>query len=208
MALRTQPPAAVSAMDGYAVRAADVAQAPATLKLIGEVAAGHPFDGTVGAGEAARIFTGGVLPDGADTVVIQEHATRDGDTRHRSRSRRAKGRNVRGQGIDFAQGAGPAARGPPPHRPRPDAGRRHEPSARCRVHRRPKVAVLGTGDELVAPGSTPGPGEIVYSNGFALIAHGAQRGRRGHRSRHRAATASRTSRRRSAARATGAPIFW
>src|SRR6516162_2342776 len=64
-ALRTQPPAAVSAMDGYAVRAADVATAPARLKLVGEVAAGHPFDSSVGAGEAARIFTGGVVPAGA-----------------------------------------------------------------------------------------------------------------------------------------------
>src|SRR5205807_7049992 len=72
-ALRTQPPAAVSAMDGYAVRAADVGSAPARLKLIGEVAAGHPFDHPVGAGEAARIFTGGVVPPGADTIVIQEH---------------------------------------------------------------------------------------------------------------------------------------
>src|SRR5712691_6241411 len=71
-ALRTQPPADVSAMDGYAVRAADVADVPARLKLIGEVAAGHPFKGTVGAGEAARIFTGGVLPHGADAIVIQE----------------------------------------------------------------------------------------------------------------------------------------
>src|SRR5262249_43961551 len=78
-ALRTQPPAAVSAMDGYAVRSADVAKVPARLKVVGEVAAGHPFEGTVGAGEAARIFTGGVLPPGTDTIVIQENATRDGD---------------------------------------------------------------------------------------------------------------------------------
>src|SRR5580692_176017 len=78
-ALRTQPPAAVSAMDGYAVRAADVASVPARLRLIGEVAAGHPFDRPVGAGEAARIFTGGVLPPGADTVVIQEITAREGD---------------------------------------------------------------------------------------------------------------------------------
>src|SRR6266446_1072567 len=73
MALRTQPPADVSAMDGYAVRAIDVAKVPVKLKLVGEVAAGHPFKGTVGAGEAARIFTGGVLPSGTDTIVIQEH---------------------------------------------------------------------------------------------------------------------------------------
>src|SRR3954469_15164815 len=76
-ALRTQPPAAVSAMDGYAVRAADVASAPARLRLVGEVAAGHPFKGTVGPGEAARIFTGGVLPPGADTIVIQENTKRE-----------------------------------------------------------------------------------------------------------------------------------
>ena len=69
-ALRTQPPAAVSAMDGYAVRAADVAAVPARLRLIGEVAAGHPFDSPVGTGQAARIFTGGVVPPGADTIVI------------------------------------------------------------------------------------------------------------------------------------------
>src|SRR5262249_59270137 len=77
-ALRTQPPDALSAMDGYAVRAADVAAAPTQLRVIGEVAAGRPFDGSVGAGEAARIFTGGVLPAGADTIVIQENTKRDG----------------------------------------------------------------------------------------------------------------------------------
>src|SRR4051794_13816299 len=74
--LRTQPPANVSAMDGYAVRAADVEAVPARLRLIGEVAAGHPFDGTIEPGEAVRIFTGGVLPRGADTIVIQENTTR------------------------------------------------------------------------------------------------------------------------------------
>ena len=78
-ALRTQPPADVSAMDGYAVRADDIATAPATLTVIGEVAAGHPFAGRVEKGQAARIFTGGVMPDGADTVVIQELTRRDGD---------------------------------------------------------------------------------------------------------------------------------
>src|SRR5216684_7046443 len=79
-ALRTQPPADVSAMDGYAVRAADVAAVPASLKLVGEVAAGHPFHGSVGAGEAARIFTGGLLPRGSDTIVIQENTARAGET--------------------------------------------------------------------------------------------------------------------------------
>ncbi len=167
-ALRTQPPAAVSAMDGYAVQAADVATAPATLTLIGEVAAGHPFEGEVKAGQAARIFTGGVMPAGADTVVIQELTTREGDTVTIQKAT-AKGRNVRGQGIDFSQGNVLLRKGR--RLSERDvmlaAAMNH---ARLPVYRRPKVAVLGTGDELVAPGSQPGPGEIVYSNGFAILA--------------------------------------
>lgn len=168
VALRTQPPDALSAMDGYAVRAADVAQAPATLVLIGEVAAGHPFDGTVGPGQTARIFTGGVMPDGADTVVIQELTTRDGD-RVVIQKPTAKARNVRAQGIDFTQGQVLLPRG----RKLTDrdvmlAAAMNHPAVS--VHRRPKVAVLGTGDELLMPGSTLKTGEIVYSNGFALTA--------------------------------------
>ena len=153
-ALRTQPPAAVSAMDGYAVRAADVAQAPVTLKLIGEVAAGHPFDSEVIAGQAARIFTGGLMPAGTDTVVVQEIATRDGD-RVTFRKPTAKGRNVRLEGIDFRRDQVLLRKG----RRLNDrdlmlaAAMNH---ARLNVHRRPRVAVLGTGDELVAPGSNPG----------------------------------------------------
>jgi len=167
-ALRTQPPTAMSAMDGYAVRAADVAQAPVTLTLIGEVAAGHPFAGEVKAGQTARIFTGGVMPAGADTVVIQEITARDGD-RVTIQKPAAPGRNVRAGGIDFRQGEPLLGKG----RRLTDrdlmlAAAMNHPS--LRVYRRPKVAVLGTGDELVAPGSSPKPGEIVYSNGFALIA--------------------------------------
>ena len=174
VALRTQPPAAVSAMDGYAVRGADVASATVTLRLIGEVAAGHPFDGTVGPGEAARIFTGGVMPDGADTVVIQEIATREGSN-VRFDKPTAKGRNVRSAGIDFTASQVLLRKG----RRLTDrdlmlAAAMNHP--RLSVHRRPKVAVLGTGDELVAPGSQPGPGEIVYSNGFALIAMARREG--------------------------------
>ena len=173
-ALRTQPPEALSAMDGYAVRAGDLAQAPATLHVIGEVAAGHPFEGEVKAGQAARIFTGGVMPKGADTVVIQEHTEREGHTVivHKPT---AKGRNVRGQGIDFNEGQILLAKGCRlTGRDLMLAAAMNHPA--LSVHQRPKVAVLGTGDELVAPGAKPGPGEIVYSNGFALLAMAEREG--------------------------------
>jgi molybdopterin molybdotransferase len=167
-ALRTQPPDAVSAMDGYAVRGEDVTQAPVTLTLIGEVAAGHPFDGSVGKGQAARIFTGGVMPAGADTVVIQELTTRDGD-KVTIQKATAKARNVRAKGIDFRQGETLLAKG----RLLTDrdlmlAAAMNYPA--LHVTRRPKVVVLGTGDELVMPGNPLRAGEIVYSNGFALTA--------------------------------------
>jgi molybdopterin molybdotransferase len=168
VALRTQPPAAVSAMDGYAIRASDVARAPVTLKVIGDVAAGHPFTGKVGPGEAARIFTGGVMPAGSDTVVIQELATQDANNVTIQKPT-ALARNVRAEGIDFAHQQILLRKG---HRLTDRdlmlaAGMNHP---RLSVHRQPKVAVLGTGDELVPPGSTPKPGEVVYSNGFALAA--------------------------------------
>jgi molybdopterin molybdotransferase len=155
-------------MDGYAVRGSDVARAPITLKVIGEVAAGHPFVGKVGPGEAARIFTGGVMPAGSDTVVIQEFTTRDADS-VTIQKETAAGRNVRAAGIDFARDENLLRKG----RRLTDrdlmlAAAMNHP--RLKVHRRPKVAVLGTGDELVPPGSTLRQGEIVFSNGFALAA--------------------------------------
>jgi molybdopterin molybdotransferase len=166
-ATRTQPPAAVSAMDGYAVRGTDVAQAPATLKLVGEVAAGHPFAGQIGPGETARIFTGGVLPSGADTVVIQEMTQRDGE-QVTVTAATPKGKNVRPAGLDFARGDLLLGKG------RRLSGRDLALAAAMNhpslpVHRCPKVAMLATGDELVMPGTEPGPGEIVYSNGFAIL---------------------------------------
>src|SRR5262249_57531796 len=120
-ALRTQPPADVSAMDGYAVRSADVAKVPVRLKVVGEVAAGHPFHDTLGAGEAARIFTGGVLPPGADTIVIQENTSREGDAVIVTRPA-GKGKHVRVEGLDFKRGAVLLAKGhrpPAPHLPLP-----------------------------------------------------------------------------------------
>ena len=167
-ALRTQPPADVSAMDGYAVRAEDVASAPARLRLIGEVAAGRPFAGRVDAGEAARIFTGGVLPGGSDSVVIQENTSREGATVNVT-TPATRGRNVRVAGLDFRKGDVRLKKG------RRLTGRDVALAAAMNhatvpVRRRPKVAVVATGDELVPPGTEPGPGQIIYSNVFALAA--------------------------------------
>jgi molybdopterin molybdotransferase len=167
-ALRTQPPADLSAMDGYAVRTADLASVPTTLEVIGEVAAGHPFANAIGTGQAARIFTGGVVPPGADTIVIQENTKRDG-TRVIVNTPSPKGRHIRRAGLDFTQGQVLLPRGRRLNdRDLMLAAAMSHPA--LPVHRRPKVAVLGTGDELKAPGSVLGPGEIIYSNGFALMA--------------------------------------
>jgi molybdopterin molybdotransferase len=167
-ALRTQPPQAMSAMDGYAVRSADASHVAARLKVIGEVAAGRPFERAVGVGEAVRIFTGGVIPDGADAVIIQEDTVTEGDGITITEAA-IPGRHIRPAGVDFREGDVLLAAGSRltdrdlslaagmnyPHLP---------------VRRRPKVAILATGDELVMPGETPGPGQIVYSNGYALRA--------------------------------------
>ena len=168
VALRTQPPQAMSAMDGYAVRAADAGKVDARLEVIGEVAAGRPFDRTIGEGEAARIFTGGVVPDGADAVVIQEDTIADGNTITVKQAAVA-GRHIRPVGVDFRHGdvllkAGSRLT----DRDLSLAASMNYPELPVRC--RPKVALLATGDELVMPGTTPGPGQIVFSNGYALHA--------------------------------------
>jgi len=167
-ARRTQPPQAMSAMDGYAVRAADASDLKARLRVIGEVAAGRPFPRTVGAGEAVRIFTGGVIPDGADAVIIQEDTAVDGD--HITITEAAvAGRHIRPAGVDFREGDVLLAKGSRlSDRALALAASMNYPE--LAVCRRPRVALLATGDELVMPGSTPGPGQIVYSNGYALRA--------------------------------------
>ncbi len=167
-ARRTQPPQAMSAMDGYAVRAADAAAVNTRLRVIGEVAAGRPFDRAIGAGEAARIFTGGVIPDGADAVVIQEDAVADGNSITITEAA-ITGRHIRPAGVDFRQGdvllkAGNRLT----DRDLSLAASMNYPE--LPVRRRPRVALLATGDELVMPGNEPGPGQIVYSNGYALRA--------------------------------------
>ena len=167
-ARRTQPPQAMSAMDGYAVRAADASDLNARLKVIGEVAAGRPFEGKVGANEAVRIFTGGVIPAGADAVVIQEDTRTEGDTIEITEAARA-GRHVRPAGADFREGDVLLAGGRRlTDRDLSLAASMNYPE--LPVRRRPKVALLATGDELVMPGTSPGPGQIVYSNGYALRA--------------------------------------
>jgi len=167
-ALRTQPPEDVSAMDGYAVRAADIAAVPVDLRVIGEVAAGRPFPGRVGPGHAARIFTGGVIPSGADTIAVQENAECEGD-RVRILKPTPAGKHIRRAGLDFKTGDVLLSRG------RLLTGRDVTLAAATNhpaipVTRRAKVAVFATGDELVMPGSSPGPGQIVYSNGYAVAA--------------------------------------
>jgi molybdopterin molybdotransferase len=167
-ALRTQPPQAMSAMDGYAVRAADATSVPARLKVIGEIAAGRPPDVALRAGQALRIFTGGVVPDGADAVVIQEDTIRDGELVVVNVPARL-GRHIRPAGVDFHQGEVLLRQGTRlSDRDLALAAGMNHPA--LPVYRRPRVAMLATGDELVMPGETPLPGQIVYSNGYALKA--------------------------------------
>ncbi len=162
-AVRDQPPFSASAMDGWAVRAADT---PGPLKIVGESAAGHGFEGQTAAGEAVRIFTGAAVPDGCDAIVIQEDAERDGET-VRVPAVEA-GTFVRPAGGDFAAGAALLSRG---DRIDPwrlslaaSAGR-----AEVSVHRRPRVALLSTGEEIVEAPMTPGRFQI-YDSGVPALA--------------------------------------
>ena len=162
-----QPPSDVSAMDGYALRAADGALG-ARLAVIGSAPAGHPFAGRVGPGQAVRIFTGSVVPDGADAILLQEDATADGGLVTVNEAA-ISGRHIRRAGQDFAAGDAVVA-----------AGRRL--TARdiglaaaanhpwLTVHRRPRVAILATGDEIAMPGEPIPAGGIVSSNSHALAA--------------------------------------
>ena len=165
-ALRTQPPFPNSAMDGYAIRSADTASAPATLKVVGKSAAGRAFEGAVGPGEAVRIFTGAPMPDGADTIVIQEDVSREGD-RIRLSAAAPAGDNLRPAGMDFHAGdiLIPAGRRLGPRDVALAAAANH---TGLTVRRRARVAILATGDELVAPGGELGPAQIVASNNFAV----------------------------------------
>jgi len=174
VARRTQPPWDVSAMDGYAVRAADVAAVPARLIVVGSVPAGQAYGGTLGRGEAVRIFTGAPMPKGADAVVIQEDTERQGDGVE-VREAAPKGHYVRPAGLDFREGAIGLKRGR-------RLGARDVGLAAAMnrpwlmVHRQPRIAILPTGDEVVMPGDPVGPNQIVSSNGLALGAFVAAAG--------------------------------
>ena len=163
----TQPPSAVSAMDGYAARAADVARVPAVLRRVGEAPAGGAYDGTVGPGECVRIFTGGPVPAGADAIVLQENTTVDGE-RITVNETVAAGKHIRVAGLDFKAGdialrAGRALSA----RDVGLAAAINRPWVA--VRRRPRVAVLANGDEVVMPGDPIGANQIVSSNALALM---------------------------------------
>jgi molybdopterin molybdotransferase len=163
-AIRNQPPFDASAMDGWALRSAD---APGTLAIAGESAAGHGYEGVLQPGQAVRIFTGAAMPAGADTIVIQEDATREGDAVTVPAS--APGANLRPAGGDFRAGQALLS-----------AGTRIDPwrlslaasagRAEVLVHARPRVAIVSTGEEIVEAPAAPGPYQIYDSGAPALTA--------------------------------------
>jgi molybdopterin molybdotransferase len=177
IARRSQPPFPASAMDGYAVRAADAATVGARLDVIGSSAAGHRFAGALGRGQAVRVFTGAPVPDGADAILLQEDADAGEPGAVVIREAVTAGRHIRKAGLDFASGDVLL-----------EAGRVLDPAALAlaaagnhavlEVVTRPLIAIIATGDELVAPGETPGPDQIVASNNLAIAEIGRRTGAR------------------------------
>ncbi|SLN65710.1 Molybdopterin molybdenumtransferase [Aquimixticola soesokkakensis] len=165
-ATRDQPPFAAAMMDGYAVRGCEVA-AGARFEVIGEAAAGHGFDGALAEGQAVRIFTGAPLPRGADHVIIQEDVARDGDAITLLADHDTQP-YVRALGADFKAGDPLAA--PRLLTPALLALLAAMNVAQVTVYRRPRVALIATGDELVMPGEVPNPAQIIASNAFGLAA--------------------------------------
>ena len=167
-ALVTQPRFDMSAMDGYGVRAED-GIVGSELTVIGEAAAGHMFAGTVGAGEAVRIFTGAVVPEGVTSVLIQENATRLSETSVRVDETVEKNKHIRSAGLDFHAGDILQKRG---HvldfRALSLAASMNH--ATLNVFQKPKVAVIATGDELVEPGQKIQDGQVIASNAYGLAA--------------------------------------
>ncbi|SDC12089.1 gephyrin-like molybdotransferase Glp [Ruegeria marina] len=165
-ATRDQPPFAASSMDGYALQSAEV-ERHAMFKVIGEAAAGHRFTGTVRAGQAVRIFTGAPVPEGANFVVIQEDVKRKGDLITITDDPGTKP-NIRPAGADFRVGQTISA--PRVLRPEDIALLAAMNRPFVRVYRKPVISLISTGDELVMPGGTPGPDQIIASNTFGLKA--------------------------------------
>ncbi|MBX4996665.1 molybdopterin molybdotransferase MoeA [Rhizobium lentis] len=164
----TQPPFNASAMDGYALRRDDAPEPGAELKVIGTSSAGRGFEGSVGKGEAVRIFTGAPVPLGADSVLLQEDAEKiDGGIRTNFPVR--QGQHIRPRGQDFAEGEVVLSAGTVLDFSRLTvAAGMNRPDVE--VLRRPLIAILATGDELLPPGSTPGPSQIIASNTFGIAA--------------------------------------
>ncbi len=162
----TQPPFSAAAMDGYAIDAA-AASPGARFRVIGEAAAGHGFAGALGPGDAVRIFTGAPVPQGATRVIIQEDVTRQGDEITLG-DHLDKGPHIRPAGADFAQGT--QFNAPKRLTPADIALLAAMNIADLPVTRRPRVAIMSTGDELVIPGETPGPDQIIVSNSYGLAA--------------------------------------
>lgn len=171
----TQPPFDASAMDGYALRSADALNIGSVLTVIGQAAAGHAFAGTVGEGQAVRIFTGAPVPQGADTVLIQEDAEVLESGKIRTAFDVAAGRHIRPRGQDFTEGetALKAGRELGFTDLTLAAAMNH---AALTVYRKPRIAILATGDELLPPGSTPQPAQIIASNTFGVAALARQAG--------------------------------
>ena len=167
LARLTQPPADVSAMDGYAVRAADAVE-DARLAVIGAAPAGHPFAGQLGASQAVRIFTGGYVPPGADAILLQEDAEEAAGAVAVKETVRP-GRWIRRRGLDFAEGDTllPSGRRMTARDVGLAAAANHP---WVTVHRRPRLGILATGDEIALPGEPIPPGGIVSSNAHALAA--------------------------------------
>ena len=181
-ARRDQPPFSASAMDGYAICEEDAVPG-AQLGVIGEAAAGHSFDRTAETGQAVRIFTGAPVPKGASRVIIQEDVIRDGDIITLSENL-DKGFHIRPQGGDFH--AGQTIDAPRLLRPADIALMAAMNIAEVPVTRKPRVAIMATGDELVMPGENPGPDQIIASNSFGLQANAARSRCRSASSAHRA----------------------
>lgn len=165
---RNQPPFNASAMDGYAVKSECLKNIPARLQVVGEVPAGHTFPDTLHRWEAVRIFTGAPVPDGADAILIQENTERDGAF-VTALETVEPGQYVRPAGLDFKSGDVLIEQGTllDPRHVALAASMNH---ARVPVFARPKVAILATGDELVAPGETPSDDQIISSNNFGVSA--------------------------------------